>query len=71
MKVGDLVKILWTDGLDEVPTIFGIVLQFKENGGVEPRNLQYNRMRVQMLPQTDTRPLWIDKADLRVVNESR
>jgi hypothetical protein len=66
VKVGDMAKVLWTEGCD-APTVVGLVIKVELNGGLD-YELQYDRPRALMFCQGS--PTWFDAYDLEVVSKS-
>ena len=65
MKVGDLAKIVWTEGCS-APVVVGVIASF----GVpfrQPQNI--DRQRVELF--SNGKCTWFERGDLEVISESR
>ena len=67
VKVGDMAKVVWTEGLD-LPPVVGLVIEVIHNGGMDYEPPQYDRPRALMFCQGS--PTWFDASDLEVVSAS-
>ena len=66
IRVGDLAKVLWTEGCD-APPVIGLVTRIEYNGGMDYKP-RYDRPRALMFCQGS--PSWFDAYDLEVVSKS-
>jgi hypothetical protein len=67
VKAGDLVKIIWTDGVDGVPVVSGIVTEMPIP--IENSSVDYERQRVEIF--CNGKHSRFERGDLEVVSESR
>ena len=76
MKVGDLVKIVWTEitepsdqnsySPEECKAVLGVVTKLEIDGGIEKGDTMYHRLRA--LLYVEGKLSWIDVFDLEVVS---
>ena len=67
IKVGDMAKVVWTEGCD-APTVVGLVIKVVLNGGLDYKP-RYDRLRALLFCQGS--PSWLDADDLEVVSGRR
>ena len=67
VKVGDMAKVLWTEGCD-APTVTGLVIKVVLNGGMDYKP-RYDRLRALLFCQGS--PSWLDADDLEVISGRR
>ena len=66
IRVGDLAKVLWTEGCGR-PVVIGLVTRVEYNGGMDYKP-RYDRLRALLFCQGS--PSWLDADDLEVVSAS-
>ena len=62
MKVGDLVKIVWTEGCETAPLVVGIVTHMRT---AEAYRIGTDQQMVQLL--SNGKRSWFNRGDLRVI----
>ena len=65
MKAGDLVKIVWTEGVDGASLVSGIVTKMLASKGPD----LCHRQRVKIF--SNGKLTWFERGDLEVVSEGR
>ena len=61
MKIGDLVKGIWTEGCDTAPAVIGIVTKMRQSKG----RWCDERQRVELF--ANGKRSWLERGDLKVV----
>ncbi len=61
MKIGDLVKILWTEGCETAPVVIGIVTTMRRPKGT----FTEERQRIEVY--CNGKHTWLERGDLAVV----